>query len=244
MTLRNKKELSIFFDKEACRYDRILKGNLGVFYVNTVEQNIFFEGLHHLNGSNVLDIGIGTGRFINILSRNGFNVIGLDFSHEMLNQIQHGKIKLKLTLADGESLPFGDESIENIVCFRVFKYFQNPYKTFFEFCRVLKPSGHAIVQTPNKYSYQYFLTIYKSLGDRTYNDYLNLISYKKAKQFIKKAGFTIVDFKINVRIPFFIYSKVNTENILKILINIEKTLHKLFPCHLFARDFIFFLKKQ
>ncbi len=61
----------------------------------------------------ILDIATGTGRFAELLSENGAEVIGLDASREMLLQSEIGSVQ-----GDALSLPFKDESFDVSISMR------------------------------------------------------------------------------------------------------------------------------
>jgi len=94
--------------------------------------------LPHLNNRRILDIGFGSGYFEEFLKTKGVTaeIIGLDPSKEMLKQT---KIPIPLLVADGNSLPFPDNSFDMIICLDAIHLINN------DFSRVLVPSGLALI---------------------------------------------------------------------------------------------------
>lgn len=64
----------------------------------------------------ILDIGCGTGRHLIPLVKLGFNVVGIDFSKEMIkiakNKIKENKLKADFVVADARHLPFKDKKFD------------------------------------------------------------------------------------------------------------------------------------
>jgi malonyl-CoA O-methyltransferase len=95
----------------------------------------------HMQVKHVLDLGCGTGFAIPELFKQFGNIeiTGLDFSQEMLNQIEKHK-SLKLVHADVHDLPFADNSYD-IVFSNMMLHWSNEQDVFAECLRVLKPNG-------------------------------------------------------------------------------------------------------
>ncbi|MBW2107275.1 MAG: class I SAM-dependent methyltransferase [Deltaproteobacteria bacterium] len=240
------REISAFFDREAATYEKVLVGNAGVQYVNNVEKNIFKGWTRRFEGRKALDVGVGTGRFGKILAQSGFRVTGVDRSLEMIKGVkgESGKNWVKLIVGDGQRLPLKSNSVDNISCMRVFKYFENANNALGEFYRVLVHRGYGIIQVANRISYQYLLTVFKSVGNRTYNSHLCLHSYGEMIRLFRENGFTVKDSAITIRIPFFIYAKLKGQVGLKALGKLEKVMDRIFPEHFMARDYLFLVQKM
>ena len=99
----------------------------------------------HVQGK-VLDIGIGDGHVASLYinSKRIKEVIGLDFSKEMLNECRK-KLKIKCICGDIEALNFKENSFDTIVCSEVIYYLSSPRK-FIEKCKkILKRNGKLII---------------------------------------------------------------------------------------------------
>jgi len=230
-----------FFDRESVTYEeRVLEGSPGVIHISQVEKEIIEGILSNCPSGLYLDIGIGTGRFIPLIQSLGSRIVGADISLKML-KIHKGRINLSAGTVS--SLPFRDESFDGIVSMRTMKYVASIHAALKEFHRVLKQGGFAIVQFANKITYQYLLKLLCNLGDKEYNQILQLHSHKELEKYILRAGFTIVSVEKTVRIPFFIYARFTGPRTLNIFRAIETGLDKIIPGSFLSRDYVYFLKK-
>ncbi len=107
----------------------------------------------------VLDIGCAAGAEFTPLLARGFQIVGLDYSPEMLRLAEqrfgasHG---VHLCRADAEALPFQDASFEHVVCLGVFEYLATYDRCLEEIQRVLRPGGLAIISLPTSISLNRF----------------------------------------------------------------------------------------
>lgn len=101
----------------------------------------------------VLDIGTGTGGFIEEVARvhPDFQIVGTDIDAEMLAQAQKrpflSTIPLHLLEKD-EPLPFADATFDAICFCSVLFLLDNPLSLLQEAARLLRPSGRIIILTP------------------------------------------------------------------------------------------------
>ena len=88
----------------------------------------------------VLDVATGTGMVARTLeSQYGCRVIGLDQSADMLAA---GSMDCRpLVRAQGERLPFADESFDHVTFTYLLRYVDDPAATLCELARVLRPGG-------------------------------------------------------------------------------------------------------
>ena len=125
-----------------------------------------FEKLHHLlrlvpfdssRGKAVLEVGCGAGVDLARFARGGAIVTGVDLSQSAIelakaNFEQQG-LKGDLRVADGEALPFADDSFDLVFAHGVVQYTANPQRVVDECRRVLKAGGLAIFQVYNRISW-------------------------------------------------------------------------------------------
>jgi len=85
----------------------------------------------------VLDIGVGTGRFAKPLQENGFEVVGIDISGEMMQTARKKGVK-DLLLGDACSLPFRDSSFDAALSVHTLHLISDWQAALKEICRVTK----------------------------------------------------------------------------------------------------------
>jgi ubiquinone/menaquinone biosynthesis C-methylase UbiE len=126
-------------------FHELLKTQVFNAILNTLEQK-------------VLELGVGTGIYLEQFILKGHYVTGVDISIEML-RISKNKLKAKgynsfdLILADAEYLPFRKGVFDIINCIEMLRHLPEPYKTiwkvFGENRNVLKKLGSLLITIPN-----------------------------------------------------------------------------------------------
>jgi SAM-dependent methyltransferase len=125
-----------------------------------------FEKLHHLprlvdfegyRGKNLLDVGCGAGTDLARFAKGGAIVSGVDLSSSAIalarqNFTQQG-LTADLREADGEQLPFGDNTFDFVFAHGVVQYTADDAALVSECRRVLKPGGTAVFQVYNRVSW-------------------------------------------------------------------------------------------
>ena len=125
-----------------------------------------FEKLHHLlrlvdfngyAGRRVLEVGCGAGTDLARFARGGAIVTGVDLSSSAIALARQNFDQLGLTAdlreADGEHLPFANDTFDLVYAHGVVQYTANPQALVAECGRVLKPNGQAVFQVYNRISW-------------------------------------------------------------------------------------------
>jgi ArsR family transcriptional regulator len=98
----------------------------------------------------LLDIGTGTGRMIELLGASAATALGIDRSPEML-RIARGKLEAagltqaRVRQADMYALPLADGAVDTVILHQVLHYAQEPARAVAEAARVLSGGGHMLV---------------------------------------------------------------------------------------------------
>ncbi len=127
---------SVDYDRVAPSYD----DRYGLLDFSGVERALVtFAG--QPPGLRVLEVGCGTGHWLDILARAGARVTGLDRSAEML-RIAAARVP-GATLAQGDAgrLPWEDASFDRVVCVNAIHHFPDAAAFVAEARRVLAPGG-------------------------------------------------------------------------------------------------------
>lgn len=92
-------------------------------------------------GRRVLEVGCGTGHWLQVLGDRGVHVTGLDTSTHMLAHAKARAPEAHLARGTAERLPCLRESFDRIVCINALHHFQNKAAFVAEALRVLRPGG-------------------------------------------------------------------------------------------------------
>lgn len=96
----------------------------------------------------ILDVGCGTGYFVVLLGKEGFEVTGIDLTQEMIKKAKelirdHGPYpeNVQVMEMDAEKLSFEDESFDAVVTRNLTWTLPHPIEAYQEWYRVLKKGG-------------------------------------------------------------------------------------------------------
>lgn len=125
-----------------------------------------FEKLHHLlrlvpfessRGKSILEVGCGAGVDLARFAKGGADVTGVDLSASAIAlaraNFEQQLLRGRFEIADGERLPFADDTFDLVFAHGVVQYTPDPRRLIEECRRVLKPGGDAIFQVYNRLSW-------------------------------------------------------------------------------------------
>jgi len=120
---------------------------------NPIHQRLFFayEQAAKLTKGNLLEIGCGVGRGMEVMINSCAHYTGLDKNEDLLNELQ--QIYQHATFIHQNIPPLynlEDNTFDWVITFQVIEHIQNDDLFIKEIYRVLKPGGKVIVTTPNK----------------------------------------------------------------------------------------------
>ena len=101
-------------------------------------------------GGKLLDIGCGTGLFVEKFIKNGGTAVGLDISGRMISRALRRCPASEFIVGTGEKIPFCDNSFEAVASLLAFSYVKDPQAMLAESYRVLKPGGVLSICTLGK----------------------------------------------------------------------------------------------
>lgn len=98
----------------------------------------------------VLDLGTGTGRMLELISRDATRAVGLDVSPAMLgiarvNLDAAGLRQVQLRQGDAYALPADLSGFDLVILHQVLHYLDDPARAIREAARALRPGGHLLV---------------------------------------------------------------------------------------------------
>ena len=99
---------------------------------------------------NLLDLGTGTGRMLQVLAPRSARAVGLDASHAMLsvaraNLEKAGLHRVELRQGDIHAPPFPPGAFDLVLMHQVLHYLDDPARALAETARLVAPSGRLLV---------------------------------------------------------------------------------------------------
>lgn len=97
-------------------------------------------------GTDVADIGCGTGRLAPYLAARGLSPRGIDLSPEMIRVARRDQPGFGFSVADLRALPFEDASLAGVTCWYSLMYLAPADRpaAFAELARVVRPGGYLV----------------------------------------------------------------------------------------------------
>ena len=97
----------------------------------------------------VLELGCGEGRGINIVAQNAVSYLALDKIPEVTNTLSERFPNQNFEQAVFPPMDLADESFDTIVSFQVIEHIKDDRLFLKEIARLLRPGGRAVISTPN-----------------------------------------------------------------------------------------------
>lgn len=161
------------------------------------QEAMLFQKYNKLIKGKILDFGCSEGFFAELVfGKNRINV-GLDlFSNKRVEEAKIEKIYKKISLYDGNIIPYPDKYFDTVVSNCVLEHIPDIKLSLKEIYRVLKPEGYFLTSVMadqwenNLFGLKIFGKIYLSYMRKTQVHH-NLFSNQEWQQYFKKAGFKI-----------------------------------------------------
>lgn len=96
-------------------------------------------------GERILDIGGGTGRTSDALLQSGYEVTVLDRNEAIMRFGQQSYPSLTFIQGEAYSLPFRNESFDEVILEEIIEHFEDQQKVVEEILRVLRSGGQVIL---------------------------------------------------------------------------------------------------
>ncbi len=139
----------------------------------------------YLTNKRVLDLGCGTGRYLEHFSEDS---IGLDASYESIDIIK--RKGLKAIFGDlNEEIDFENNSFDLIFCSHVLEHVDSPINLLRECNRLLKEEGMIFVTVPNETNLPNSIGLDDYFGNHP--EHIHSFSIKNLKVLLHKTGFEI-----------------------------------------------------
>lgn len=141
----------IFNQKEIEQYEERLKTFLGN-YIFSRQKELILDLVAPHAGENVLNVGCGTGDYLQLFRDKWCSITGVDCSAEM---VEHARKKLgdniELHLGEAEDLPFSDNEFDIVTMINALEISKDPQKAIGEAIRVCR--GRIFISFLNKFCF-------------------------------------------------------------------------------------------
>ena len=147
-----KEKVREMFDNIAPTYDKL--NHLMSMNVDKLWRRHALKEIVDGTPRRILDVACGTGDSTISIAKaaaEGSEVVGADISEGMMALVTEKAEKagvsdrIKLQVADGEDLPYGEGSFDRVTCAFGIRNFEHKEKGLEEFLRVLKAGGRAVI---------------------------------------------------------------------------------------------------
>ena len=102
--------------------------------------------LSFVHGSrSILEVGCGSGHWLQELTKHGYDVVGLDPSNNMLQTARHKSCQPLLVQGCAEAIPCRQELLGRVFCMNAFHHFANQQRFLAEARRILHPGGGIMI---------------------------------------------------------------------------------------------------
>lgn len=143
-----------------------------------------------LGAEQILEVGCGTGHWLDGLRAVGRGLYGLDLSAGMLHQARRRQAALHLVRGRAGRPPFAGGSLDLVYCVNAIHHFDDPRGFVHEGARLLRPGGRLAVvgndpraEADRWYVYEYFAGTYET-------DLARFPSWDAVRDWMAGAGFT------------------------------------------------------
>jgi ubiquinone/menaquinone biosynthesis C-methylase UbiE len=157
------KKVQQHYDEVADVYDDRYDGRRGKCYHRHISDHVMRE---LPKGGFLLDLGCGTGLFVQRYVEEGGRAVGLDISPGM---VRHGRQRCPESgffVGTADVLPFKDATFDALASLLAFSYVPNPEAMLRECFRVLKPGGRIAVCTLSRTAFTSIVPIAYQMGEK------------------------------------------------------------------------------
>ena len=153
-----------------------------------------FSGVHA--GARVVEVGAGTGNFLDLFSSVADHLIAVDVTEGMLREARRRFASMSLVLADGKRLPFSSRSIDLVACAQMLHHVHEPLPLLKEMRRVATDDGGVVVidqAAPESYEQTAFMNQLEAIRDPSH---AASRSPSSLRVLLQTAGLNVVDEKV------------------------------------------------
>ncbi len=169
------------------------------------EKRAVLEALAPIEGTRILEIACGTGRFTTMLANRGADIVGVDISEAMLQQAR-GRARdagvadrLEYLRGDAGRLPFPDDQFDAVLAMRFFHLCDSPTEFMTELRRVSR--RQVVFDTFNRYSTRSLYNWALPMGSRLYDE-------REVAELLSAAGLELAAAEHDWVLPYGLYRQL------------------------------------
>ena len=147
-------------------------------------------------GATVMEVGAGTGNFLDLFSDVASRLIAVDVTEEMLRTAEQGFPSMHLVMGDGARLPFRSRSVDLVSCAQMLHHVHEPVPILKEMRRVATEQGRVLVidqAAPESYEQTAFMNQLEAIRDPSH---AASRSPSIIRVLLQTAGLTVVEEKL------------------------------------------------
>ncbi|HEX7349886.1 demethylmenaquinone methyltransferase [Brachybacterium sp.] len=152
-------DVATMFDGIAKRYD--LMNDVAALGQVGMWRDLMVDALQIAPGAQVLDLAAGTGTSTTAIAQAGAQVVAADFSLGMMAEGRRRGAPVPFVGADGQHLPFADDSFDAAVISFGLRNVHEPRLALAEMVRVVRPGGRVVVCEFSTPTWGPFRTVYE-----------------------------------------------------------------------------------
>jgi malonyl-CoA O-methyltransferase len=139
-------------------------------------------------GSNVLDVGCGTGYLAHLMPGRDWNLTGIDASYGMCEKAAS---RMPVVNANGEALPFAEGAFHGAICSLVLQWANEPRVVLEEMARVVAPGGSCGLVVLGPETLRELKQAFTAIDDHAHvNDFMPSQQFDAT---LEAAGFTVIE---------------------------------------------------
>ncbi|UCD33004.1 MAG: class I SAM-dependent methyltransferase [Desulfobacterales bacterium] len=139
-----------YFEKVADRWDNMRSG----FFSEEVREKAY-KVADIKKGKQAADIGAGTGFVTEGLAREGLDVIAVDQSKIMMEELKRKFPEIDCRQGEAENLPVANETMDYVFANMFLHHVERPEKAIKEMTRILTSGGRLVITDLNEHSFEF-----------------------------------------------------------------------------------------
>jgi SAM-dependent methyltransferase len=154
-------------------------------------------------GGRVLEVGCGSGEFLEKAASRGFDVTGIEYADAAVKRANARLGRAAVKCGSIETLPLEPSAYDAVVCFDVIEHVRSPQEFLERVHRCLRPGGLLVVATPSLDSWSRRLLGHSWMEYKT--EHLYYFNRKSLRLLFGNCGYDCVAFEPNRKVLTFDY---------------------------------------